>query len=60
LAPSPVGGIVGIGGTLYPFVIGGRQLVGGASAGIEAQNAGSVMSGARIRTHWYIEPPVPQ
>ena len=60
LAPSPVGGIVGIGGKLYPFVIGGRQLVGGASAGIEAQNAGPVMSGARIRTHWYIEPPAPQ
>ncbi len=60
LAPSPVGGIVAIGGKLYPFVIGGRQLAGGASAGIEAQNAGSVMSGARILTHWYIEPPAPQ
>ena len=60
LAPSPVGGIVGIGGKLYPFVIGGRQLAGGASAGIEAQNAGPVMSGTRIRTHWYIEPPAPQ
>ncbi len=60
LAPSPVGGLVGIGGKLYPFVIGGRQLAGGASAGIEAQNAGLVVSGARVRTHWYIEPSAQQ
>lgn len=60
LAPSPVGGLVDIGGKLYPFVIGGRQLGGGggggASSGLEAQNAGLVVSGVRSRTHWYIEP----
>jgi type IV pilus assembly protein PilY1 len=60
LAPSPVGGLVEIDRTLYPFIIGGRQLEGGVTAGLEAQNAGLEVSGVRARTHWYIEPPAPQ
>ena len=57
LAPSPVGGIVDIGGRAYPVIIGGRQLGGGASSGLEVQNAGLVVSGVRSRQYWYIGVP---
>jgi type IV pilus assembly protein PilY1 len=57
LPPSPVGGLVAIDGKVYPFVIGGRQLKGGTSSGLEVQNAGLSVAGVRTRTYWYIEPP---
>jgi type IV pilus assembly protein PilY1 len=57
LPPSPVGGMVEIDGKVYPFVIGGRQLKGGTSSGLEVQNAGLSVAGVRTRTYWYIEPP---
>jgi type IV pilus assembly protein PilY1 len=56
LPPSPVGGLVETGGRIHPFVIGGRQLSGATSSGLEAQNAGLIVSGARSRTYWFIEP----
>ena len=56
LPPSPVGGLVEIGDSIYPFIIGGRQLEGGGTSGLEVQNAGLVVSGVRSRTYWYIEP----
>jgi len=72
LPPSPVGGVVELddpaegdgddGGDgsstrhLVPFIIGGRQLDGSFSSGLEGQQPDIDLSGVRSRTYWYLEP----
>lgn len=57
LPPSPVGGIVELDdGQQVPFIIGGRQLDGSFSSGLEGQKASVDLSGVRSRTYWYLEP----
>lgn len=57
LPPSPVGGIVELDdGQQVPFIIGGRQLDGSFSSGLEGQKPSVDLSGVRSRTYWYLEP----
>jgi type IV pilus assembly protein PilY1 len=70
LPPSPVGGVVeldepadGDGNDdsstthrLVPFIIGGRQLDGSFSSGLEGQRPDIDLSGVRSRTYWFLDP----